>query len=186
MNKVHRIYVEKKKEYAVEAKELLHNLQTQLKLNSLIDVKVINRYDVEGISELYLNEGISIILSEPMVDTVIKEDYPFDNMELVFGIEYLPGQYDQRADACEQCFQLLTGEKGVVVKCAKIIELVGNLEKEDVEKVKKYLINPVDQRLASLDKVTSLKSEKVVIEKVPVVCGFIDFSKSVIIVENVV
>ncbi len=177
MNKVHRIYVEKKKEYAVEAKELLHNLQTQLKLNSLIDVKVINRYDVEGISELYLNEGISIILSEPMVDTVIKEDYPFDNMELVFGIEYLPGQYDQRADACEQCFQLLTGEKGVVVKCAKIIELVGNLEKEDVEKVKKYLINPVDQRLASLDKVTSLKSEKVVIEKVPVVCGFIDFSK---------
>ena len=177
MNNVHRIYVEKRIEYAVEAKELLHNLQTQLKLKNLENVKVINRYDVEGINESYLNEGISIILSEPMVDNVFIENYAFNNMELVFGIEYLPGQYDQRADACEQCFQLLTGEKNVIVKCAKIIELVGDLSSKDVEKVKKYLINPVDQRLASLEKPECLTSAKVEIDKVPVVEGFINFNK---------
>ena len=169
MNNVHRIYVEKRIEYAVEAKELLHNLQTQLKLKNLENVKVINRYDVEGVNESYLKEGISIILSEPMVDNVFIENYEFNNMELVFGIEYLPGQYDQRADACEQCFQLLTGEKSVIVKCAKIIELVGDLSSKDVEKVKKYLINPVDQRLASLEKPECLTSAKVEIDKVPVV-----------------
>ena len=181
MNNVHRIYVEKRIEYAVEAKELLHNLQTQLKLSNLENVKVINRYDVEGVNELYLNEGISIILSEPMVDNVFIENYDFNNMELVFGIEYLPGQYDQRADACEQCFQLLTGEKSVIVKCAKIIELVGDLSSKDVEKVKKYLINPVDQRLASLEKPKCLTSAKVEIDKVPVVEGFINFSKEELI-----
>ena len=181
MNKVHRIYVEKRIEYAVEAKELLHNLQTQLKLSNLENVKVINRYDVEGVNESYLNEGISIILSEPMVDNVFIENYEFNNMELVFGIEYLPGQYDQRADACEQCFQLLTGEKSVIVKCAKIIELVGDLSSKDVEKVKKYLINPVDQRLASLEKPECLTSAKVEIDKVPVVEGFINFNKEELI-----
>ena len=181
MNKVHRIYVEKRIEYAVEAKELLHNLKTQLKLKNLENVKVINRYDVEGINESYLNEGISIILSEPMVDNVFIENYEFNNMELVFGIEYLPGQYDQRADACEQCFQLLTGEKSVIVKCAKIIELVGDLSSKDVEKVKKYLINPVDQRLASLEKPECLTSAKVEIDKVPVVEGFINFNKEELI-----
>ncbi len=181
MNNVHRIYVEKRIEYAVEAKELLHNLQTQLKLSNLENVKVINRYDVEGVNESYLNEGISIILSEPMVDNVFIENYEFSNMELVFGIEYLPGQYDQRADACEQCFQLLTGEKSVIVKCAKIIELVGDLSSKDVEKVKKYLINPVDQRLASLEKPKCLTSAKVEIDKVPVVEGFINFNKEELI-----
>ena len=181
MNNVHRIYVEKRIEYAVEAKELLHNLQTQLKLKNLENVKVINRYDVEGVNESYLNEGISIILSEPMVDNVFIENYEFSNMELVFGIEYLPGQYDQRADACEQCFQLLTGEKSVIVKCAKIIELVGDLSNKDVEKVKKYLINPVDQRLASLEKPECLTSAKVEIDKVPVVEGFINFNKEELI-----
>ncbi|MBQ4570512.1 MAG: phosphoribosylformylglycinamidine synthase [Bacilli bacterium] len=181
MNNVHRIYVEKRIEYVVEAKELLHNLQTQLKLSNLENVKVINRYDVEGVNESYLNEGISIILSEPMVDNVFIENYEFNNMELVFGIEYLPGQYDQRADACEQCFQLLTGEKSVIVKCAKIIELVGDLSSKDVEKVKKYLINPVDQRLASLEKPECLTSAKVEIDKVPVVEGFINFNKEELI-----
>ena len=181
MNKVHRIYVEKRIEYAVEAKELLHNLQTQLKLSNLENVKVINRYDVEGVNESYLNEGISIILSEPMVDNVFIENYEFSNMELVFGIEYLPGQYDQRADACEQCFQLLTGEKSVIVKCAKIIELVGDLSSKDVENVKKYLINPVDQRLASLEKPECLTNAKVEIDKVPVVEGFINFNKEELI-----
>ena len=89
----------------------------------------------------------------------------------------MPGQYDQRADACEQCFQLLTEEKNVKVKCAKVIDLCGNLTKEDISKIQKYLINPVDQRLASLDKLSSLQDDEVKIDKVPIIKGFINFSK---------
>ena len=181
MSKVHRIYVEKRKEFAVEALELFHNLRNQLKIKNLESVKVINRYDVQGVGIETLNKGISIILSEPMVDDVIMEDYPNPNNNVVFGIEYLPGQYDQRADACEQCFQLLTGEKNVIVKCAKIIVLEGNVTFNDVEKIKKYLINPVDQRLASLDKVDTLESDQVTIDKVPVIKGFISFTKDELI-----
>ena len=181
MSKVHRIYVEKRKEFAVEAIELLHNLQNQLKIKNLETVKVINRYDVQGVSQDALNQGISIILSEPMVDDVILEEFVNPNSYPIFGIEYLPGQYDQRADACEQCFQLLTGEKKVTVKCAKIIVLVGNVSDNDVEKIKKYLINPVDQREASLDKVDTLESDDVIINKVPVIEGFIDFTKEELI-----
>ena len=181
MSKVHRIYVEKRKEFAVEALELLHNLKNQLKINNLESVKVINRYDVQGVTKEALDQGISIILSEPMVDDVIMEEYENPLNYPIFGIEYLPGQYDQRADACEQCFQLLTGEKSVKVKCAKIIVLVGNVSSNDVETIKKYLINPVDQRLASLEKVDTLDSESVVINKVPVISGFIDFTKDALI-----
>ena len=176
MSKVYRVYVEKKKAYAVEALEILNNLKTQLKLTGLKSLSIVNRYDVEGVSEKTLNEGISIILSEPMVDDVTLEDYPADNAK-VFAIEYLPGQYDQRADACEQCFQLLTGEKTVKVKCAKLIVLYGDLTDKEVEQIQKYLINPVDQRLASLDKVNSLASDDVEIKEVPIIEGFIELDE---------
>jgi len=175
MSKVYRIYVEKRKEYAVEADEILNNLKTQLKLNTITSLKVVNRYDVQGISEEVLNQGIPTILSEPMVDDITLEDYPVQD-EKVFAIEFLPGQYDQRADACEQCFQLLTGEKNVKVKCAKLIVLAGNVSDEDVKRVQSYLINPVDQRLASLEKVDDLTDADVHIDPVPVINGFIDFS----------
>ena len=175
MSKVYRVFVEKRKEYAVEALELLNNLKTQLKIIGLTDLSIVNRYDVQGVSDEALKEGISIILSEPMVDDVILDDYQNDNAS-IFAIEYLPGQYDQRADACEQCFQLLTGEKNVKVKCAKLIVLFGNLDNEDITKIQGYLINPVDQRLASLDKVNDLTDENVVINPVDIMEGFIDFS----------
>jgi len=177
MKKVYRIFVEKRKEYAVEAQEVLTNLKTQLKIDALEDLKIVNRYDVQGVDEKYLKEGISVILSEPMVDDVVLEDYSVEDA-LVFAIEYLPGQYDQRADACEQCFQLLTGEKNVKVKCAKLIVLYGNINKEEVEKIQKYLINPVDQRLASLEKVTDLSDENVQINPVDVLEGFIKLDEN--------
>ncbi len=175
MSKVYRIYVEKRKDYAVEANEILDNLKTQLKMESLKTVSVVNRYDVQGISEDVLNQGIPTILSEPMVDDVYKEDYPSNNAHM-FAIEYLPGQYDQRADACEQCFQLLTGEKSVKVKCARLIVLTGDLSNDDLIRIQNYLINPVDQRLASLDKPTDLTDSEVHIDPVPVIEGFIDFN----------
>ena len=175
MNKVYRVFVEKRKEYAVEALELLNNLRTQLKIVGLTDLSIVNRYDVQGVSDEALKEGISIILSEPMVDDVILDDYQNDNAS-IFAIEYLPGQYDQRADACEQCFQLLTGEKNVKVKCAKLIVLFGDLDNEDITKIQGYLINPVDQRLASLEKVNDLTDENVEISPVEIMEGFINFS----------
>ncbi|MBQ8293675.1 MAG: phosphoribosylformylglycinamidine synthase [Bacilli bacterium] len=175
MSKVYRIYVEKRKEYAVEASEVFHNVKTQLKINNLEDLSIVHRYDVAGVTEDTLKEGISIILSEPMVDDVVLEDYPIQGKK-VFAIEYLPGQYDQRADACEQCFQVLTGEKNVKVKCAKLIVLTGDITEVEQEKIQKYLINPVDQRLASIDKVTDLSDDKVVIDPVPVIKGFIDYT----------
>ncbi len=176
MNKVYRVYVEKRKDYAVESDEILNNLRTQLKLDTLTSLSVVNRYDVQGVSLDVLNQGIPTILSEPMVDDVYKEEYPVSVGAKVFAIEYLPGQYDQRADACEQCFQLLTGEKNVKVKCAKLIVLIGELTDEDVKRVQDYLINPVDQRLASLEKADDLADGDVHIDAVPVVHGFIHFS----------
>ena len=176
MSKVYRVYVEKREGFNVEALEILNNLKTQLKLDNLTSLKVVNRYDVQGVSKEVLNQGIEIILSEPMVDEVILEDYPVTT-EKVFAIEYLPGQYDQRADACEQCFQLLTGEKGVTVKCAKLIVLGGNLSENDVLKVQKFLINPVDQRLADLEKVEDLSSSEVKIDLVPIIHGFNEYDE---------
>jgi len=176
MSQVYRIYVEKRKEYAVEADEILNNLKTQLKMNTITSLSVVNRYDVQGVSEDVLNQGISTILSEPMVDDVYREEYPVSVGATVFAIEFLPGQYDQRADACEQCFQLLTGEKNVKVKCAKLIVLMGELDDVQVTKIQNYLINPVDQRLASLEKVNDLHDADVHIDPVPVIEGFIDFS----------
>jgi len=174
MSKVYRVYVEKRKAYAVEADEIFNNLKTQLKMDALTGVRVVNRYDVQGVSEDVLKQGIPTILSEPMVDDIFMEDYP-DQGAQVFAIEYLPGQYDQRADACEQCFQLLTGEKNVKVKCARLIVLTGELSEDDVKRVQNYLINPVDQRLASLDKVDDLTAADVHIDPVPVIEGFIHF-----------
>ena len=176
MNKVNRVYVEKRKDFAVEALEILNNLKVQLKLNTLNNLRVVNRYDVQGVNKRTLKEGISIILSEPMVDDVYLEDYPLNDNK-AFAIEYLPGQYDQRADACEQCFQLLTGEKTVKVKCAKLIVLEGNITEDELNKIKQFLINPVDQRIASLDKVNNLEDEEVEINKVPTLDGFINLNE---------
>jgi len=172
---VYRVYVQKRNEFAVEAKEIYNNLKEELKINSLTSLDVAYRYDIQGVSKEAFDRGVNIILSEPMVDDVLLEDYPTDNKK-VFAIEYLPGQYDQRADACEQCFQLLTNEKNVKVKYAKLIVLNYEVNEEELLKIQKYLINPVDQRLANLNKVDNLDEDKVEIEKVPVINGFINFS----------
>lgn len=176
MSKVYRVYVEKKTAYAVEANELLNNIQTQLKMTNVTSVRVVNRYDLQGIHEDVLKQGIPTILSEPMVDEVYLEDYSVEDNARVFAIEFLPGQYDQRADACEQCFQVLTGEKNVKVKCAKLIVLQGVLTDEDVKRIQNYLINPVDQRQASLEKPEHLNDEDVHIDPVPVIDGFMEMS----------
>ena len=116
MSLVYRVYVQKRNEFAVEAMEIYNNLKEELKINSLSKLEVVYRYDIQGVSKEAFDQGVNIILSEPMVDGVVLEDYPTENKK-VFAIEYLPGQYDQRADACEQCLKILANEN-VKVKCA--------------------------------------------------------------------
>ena len=159
MNKVYRVFVQKRKDFAVESVEMYNQLKTELKIEGLQSVTIAHRYDIQGVSEEAFSQGVDIILREPMVDDVILEDYP-SSSETIFAIEYLPGQYDQRADACEQCFQLLTGEKNVKVKYAKLIVLSGDVSEKELNKIKSFLINPVDQRLATLDKYNDLNDEK--------------------------
>ncbi len=176
MSQVFRIYVEKRADFAVEAKEILENVRTQLQLD-VENIRVVNRYDVQGVSEEVLLEGIPTILAEPMVDEVYREDYPLNLRSQAFAIEYLPGQYDQRADACEQCFQLLTGEKSAKVRCAKLIVVTGELSYEELQRIQTYMINPVDQRLAALEKPENLDDLAVSIDLVPVMEGFINYSE---------
>ena len=174
MSKVLRVYVEKKPQFRVESHELLNNIKTQLNIN-LNYLSVVNRYDLAGLQDENLNDAVNIVLSEPMVDDYYLNDYP-TNGKKVFAIEYLPGQYDQRADACEQCLKILANAS-VKVRCARYYVVDEKLTDIEIDTIKKYLINPVDQRLASLEKYETLEDEEVVIEEVKVIEGFINFTK---------
>lgn len=146
---VFRIYVEKKPQFAVEAKNLLADIQTALRPEGLTGLRIINRYDVEGISKQDFALATPTIFSEPPVDTVYY-DLPKAKKSHMFATEYLPGQFDQRADSCEQCIQLLTQGERPRVRTARLYLLDGNVSAEDVERIKAYVINPVESREASL------------------------------------
>ncbi|MDD8048967.1 MAG: phosphoribosylformylglycinamidine synthase [Thomasclavelia sp.] len=178
MDKVRRIYVEKRKEYATEANEIKHNLVEQLKLD-IKSLRIVHRYDVQGVLDDVLKQGINTILSEPMVDDVYNEEFPINDNEKIIAIEYLPGQYDQRADSCEQCFAILTGNTSTRVKCATyyVVSFNGE-EKKTIKEIEHFLINPVDSRVASLDKPTDLTDVKVEIKSVPVIEGFNDLDEN--------
>ena len=139
------------------------------------DLKLLNRYDVSGLSREEFEAARGTIFSEPNVDTVYDEEYPLPEGYSVFAMEYLPGQYDQRADSAAQCVQLLTqGERPQVVT-ARVIALKGDLDKEKLDKIKNYLVNPVESRLASLDKPESLDMQADVPPDVARVTGFISW-----------
>jgi len=171
MKEVYRIYVEKRPENAVEAADTLHDLQTQLKMDMIESLAIVNRYDVQGIDKATLDKAVPTILSEPMVDDVYYEEYPLHGRK-VLAIEYLPGQYDQRADSTEQCIQILTGNKDVKVKCARLVVMSGDINDEAMTKIAHYLINPVDSREASLEKPEDLNDAMPEVKPVPVVEGF--------------
>ena len=140
MTNVRRIYVEKRKEYATEAHEIQTNLVEQLGL-TIHSLRIVHRYDVQGISEEILQQGINTILAEPMVDHVYDETFPMSEKESVFAIEFLPGQYDQRADSCEQCFQILTGTSSTKVRCAKLIVVDIDKNEDVLNQIKHCLLN---------------------------------------------
>ncbi len=174
---VRRIYVQKKPGFDIEAKGLLEDLRENLLLENLKDVILLNRYDVEGISEEVFNQAKNTVFSEPQVDEYFEEEYPFQKEDKIFGVEYLPGQFDQRANSLSECLQILTEGNKPASKSAKIYILKGNLSTEEVEKIKKYIINPVDSRECTLDKLASVEDEQTVPEDVAVVKGFIHMTE---------
>ncbi len=145
MSKVKRVYVEKKPEYAVKAKELFEELTQYLDLK-IEKVRVLIRYDVENISDKTYEKALKTVFSEPPVDFVYETTFPTDDSERVFSVEALPGQFDQRADSAEQCVKLLNEKEEAIIRSATTYVISGAISDEEFEKVKAYCINPVDSR----------------------------------------
>ena len=154
---VYRIYVEKKTEFNIEGRAVLDDLHTALRIESVTDVRVINRYDAEEISEENFRRSIPTVFSEPPVDNTFDELPDFGSEERVFAVEFLPGQFDQRADSAAQCIQMLCQGERPVVKYAKIYVLSGNISDEEFTRIKHYLINAVEARECGLEKYDTLK-----------------------------
>lgn len=172
-----RIYVEKKKEYAVEAAGLLADLVGTLGMTQLTGLRIVNRYDIAGLSDEDYEAAKRVVLSEPPVDTVHDETLEIPEGVKSFAIELLPGQYDQREDFAAQCVQLISQGKRPAVAAAKVILLEGNLTNADVEKIKKYTINPVEAQEASTQKPDSLEMSWEAPKPVAIIKGFTQFSK---------
>lgn len=172
-----RIYVEKKKEYAVEAAGLLADLVGTLGMTQLTGLRIVNRYDIAGLSDEDYEAAKRVVLSEPPVDTVHDETLEIPEGVMSFAIELLPGQYDQREDFAAQCVQLISQGKRPAVAAAKVILLEGNLTDADVEKIKKYTINPVEAQEASTQKPDSLEMSWEAPKPVAIIKGFTQFSK---------
>ena len=172
---VYRVYVEKKKELAYEANALCADVRAFLGVESLEDVRIFNRYDAENISRELFDRAVKTVFSEPVPDIVWDEpDYGDAN---VFAVEYLPGQFDQRADSASQCIQIISQGERPVVRSAKVYALYGKLSDSDIEKIKKYVINPVESREAKLEKPETLAVKYEIPTEVETVRGFIDLDE---------
>ena len=172
MSKVYRCFAEKKPGFDGEAVSVLNQLKEQLGIDALTGVRILHRYDVEGIDASVYEKARVIVFSEPQVDAVYDETVDAD-AGAVLAVEALPGQYDQRADSAAQCIQLMAGGDRPVVKCATVYLLEGTVSEADLEQIKAYLINPVECREASLDKPETLTMTYPVPGDVAVLDGFI-------------
>ena len=171
---VYRVYVEKKAGQTHEADSLLKEVQEFLQISSLSSVRVLNRYDVEKIEEQLFNRSVNTIFSEPQVDNV---SYEIPAGKVVFAVEPLPGQYDQRADSAAQCVQILSQGERPLVRTAKVYVLEGALSDAQVAAIKHHVINPVECREASLDLPKTLEMEVEIPESVATIEGFLDMDK---------
>ncbi len=168
---VYRIYAEKKKGLAHEADGLLRELRSLIGVTSLESVRIFHRYDVDNISEKLFNEAVNTVFSEPQLDNVL---YSLDTGDdFVFAVEYLPGQFDQRADSAAQCIQIMSCGDRPLIRTAKVYSLGGRLSALDIAEIKKYLINPVEAREASLELPGTLVPEYELPTEVETLDGFI-------------
>ena len=170
---VSRVYVEKKPGFDVEAKQLLAELRTILQIEALTGVRLVNRYDVEGISDELFQQCVPTVFSEPQSDDVSFE-LPDAKGAAVFAVEYLPGQFDQRADSASECVQLISCGERPDVRSAKVYYLEGELSAQDVAAIKGYVINPIEAREASLDTVETLKTAYPEPQPVEILDGFLE------------
>ncbi len=173
---VYRLYVEKKQGLDNDAKSLLGDIRTNLEIKSLEDIRILNRYDVENIDADLFETCKNTVFSEPQLDNIYTE-IP-ENDGVVFGVEFLPGQYDQRADSAAQCVQIIGRCDRPEVKTAKIYILIGKLSDEEANAIKSYVINPVESRIASLETKTTLKTEYAIPTTVETLDGFIDLDEA--------
>ena len=169
---VYRIYVEKKEELANEAKALLADLAGLLGVNGLTGVRIVNRYDVEHIEKELFDDAKKTVFSEPQLD-VVSEELDTAGASAVFAVEYLPGQFDQRADSAAQCIQIISQKERPAVRTAKVYLLYGELSEAQVKEIKKYVVNPVETREAALEKPETLMGNYEIPTTVPTVDGFI-------------
>lgn len=171
MLNIKRIFVEKKSGFDVEAQGLLKDFKENLRVNNLENVRLINKYIISDISQEYYDKALHTIFSELTVDKVYESELKISEDEIAFAVEFLPGQYDQRADSAAECISLLTEEDKVEVKSAKIIILKGNITKEEVDKIKSYYINPVDSREVDINS-TEIVSTSTIPNDVIILNGF--------------
>ena len=176
MSGIRMVFVEKKAGFNVESQILLKDFKDNLGIEALEDVRVLNKYILGDMEEEQYVRTVNTILSEAPVDRVYEENFEIGQDEIAFGVEYLPGQYDQRADSASECIMLLTEEEKVPVKSSKVLILKGNLNQEEINKIKSYYINPVDSREVSpLSKVLEENLEEP--NEVEVLNGFLDLNE---------
>ncbi len=174
---VYRIYVEKKPEFAAEAQSVLNDIRTALRLG-VTGVRIINRYDADRLSQDDFEAAVSTVFSEPAVDVVYDELPELRRGERIFAAEFLPGQFDQRADSCEQCIQILRQGERCRVRNARVYIIEGNITDQEFERLKAYLINPVESREASLDRFKTLDTNYNIPTAVEELEGFIMLNDS--------
>ena len=176
MSGIRMVFVEKKAGFNVESQILLKDFKDNLGIEALEDVRVLNKYILGDMEEEQYVRTVNTILSEAPVDRVYEENFEIGQDEIAFGVEYLPGQYDQRADSASECIMLLIEEEKIPVKSSKVIILKGNLNEEEIKKIKSYYINPVDSREVSpLSKVLEENLEEP--NEVEVLNGFLDLNE---------
>ena len=172
---VYRVFVEKKPGLRHEASGLRHDIRHILLIKNLSDVRLLNRYDVEGVDQDVFDDAVKKVLSEPQLDDTYTE-MPVDEKAHVFAVEFLPGQYDQRADSAAQCIQILRQVDRPLVRSAKVYMLYGDLTEAEIAEIKKYVINPVEAREASLEKPETLSVQYDIPTTVETLDGFIEES----------
>ncbi len=173
---VYRVYVEKKKELAHEAQNLLKDINGLLQIKSVKDVRVLNRYDVDNIEKEMFDYAVKTVFSEPQLD-IATEDFSAEGA-YVFAVEYLPGQFDQRADSAAQCIQLIAQCERPRVRTAKIYVLSGDISDAELAEIEKYVINPVEARKATLEKPETLEAKYDIPDAVETLEGFIDLDRA--------
>ncbi len=156
MSNVRRVYSEKMPAFAVKAKELSEEISSYLNINTVTNVRVLIRYDIENITDSTYEKALVTVFSEPPVDYLYEEEFDHNASDYIFGVEYLPGQFDQRADSAEQCVKLLKEDEEPVIKTATVYVIEGTLTADEADRIKNFCINPVDSREADMNKPETL------------------------------